>query len=169
MTEQQITPDIRMADLLASFPGAKRALFKGFHVGGCQSCGFSEEDTLAEVAEKHAKDVNAMVHYLVDAQRQEEELLIEPEQAVQEMRTSEARLIDLRTPQEFEARHMPGAELISETFAEEIMAWPRDARIIMYCRDGVGSLKAVAYMADYGFTRVACVKGGYEAWTRIAS
>jgi rhodanese-related sulfurtransferase len=169
MAESELIPDARMADVLASFPGARRALFKGFHIGGCQSCGFSEEDTLAEVARKHDKDVNAMVEYLRNARQQEAQLLVEPGAALQEVRTNGARLIDLRTPQEFEAHHVDGAELINESFAEEIMAWPRDARIIMYCRDGVGSLNAAAYMTDYGFTRVACVKGGYQALSKAAS
>ena len=169
MTEQSITPDIRMADLLASFPGARRALFKGFHVGGCQSCGFSEEEALADVARKHEKDVDAMVSYLEEAKRQEAALLVVPEQAIQEAQQDDVRLIDLRSPQEYEAHHVDGAEPISEQFAEEIMAWPKDSRIIMYCRDGAGSLNAVAYMVDYGFTRVACVKGGYEALIQTAS
>lgn len=169
MSDTTINPEIRMADLLAAFPGAQRALFKGFHVGGCKSCGFSEEDTLAEVARKHDKDVDAMVLYLEEAQRQEAELLIDPGQALKEIRAKAARLIDLRTPREYEAHHIDGAELINESFAEEIMAWPRETRILMYCSDGVGSLKAVAYMADYGFTRVACVRGGYEALRNSAS
>ena len=169
MTTLDISADTRMADVLASFPGARRALFKGFHVGGCQSCGFAEEDTLAEVARKHDKDAEAMVTYLQDAHKQEADLLIEPDDVLKEVRSKEARLIDLRSEEEYKAHHIDGAELINETFAEEIMAWPKDSRIIMYCRDGAGSLNAVAYMADYGFTRVACVRGGYEALREGAS
>jgi len=168
MTDQTITPDTRMGDVLAVFPGARRALFKGFHIGGCQSCGYADEDTLADVAGKHDKDVAAMLAYLEEAQRKEAALALEPEQAIQEVRANGARLIDLRPPHEYEADHIEGAEPISESFAEEIMAWPRDARVIMYCRDGVGSMNAAAYMADYGFTRVASVKGGYAALSKVA-
>ena len=39
-----------------AFPGARRALFARYHIGGCQSCGFSPGETLAEVCARcHGK------------------------------------------------------------------------------------------------------------------
>lgn len=159
----EIHAETRMSDLLAAFPGARRALFKGFHVGGCQSCGFSDEDTLAAVAQKHDKEVGAMIAYLTEAREQEQALVIEPEEAMRRAQQNEVYIIDLRSPEAYAEDHMPGAELISEAYAEEVMTWAKETPLIMYCQNGVGSLNAVNYMADYGFTNVTCIKGGYEA------
>ena len=35
-----IDPDLPMGELLQAYPSARRALFKGYHIGGCASCGF---------------------------------------------------------------------------------------------------------------------------------
>lgn len=164
MATLNINENTVMSELMAAYPGARRALFKGFHVGGCQSCGFAETDTITDVATKHDKDAQAMVTYIQEAHARESALWISPQGALATFRNgSEARLIDLRSPEEFAAAHIDGAEPISESFAEEIMTWPKDSRIILYCQDGQGSMNAAAYMSDYGFTQVQCVDGGYPA------
>ena len=48
-----IDPDVTMRDLLAEFPGAQRALFRKYHIGGCSHCGFSPEETLAQVCARN--------------------------------------------------------------------------------------------------------------------
>ena len=35
-----ITPQSSMGEVLEEFPGAQRALFRRYHIGGCSSCGF---------------------------------------------------------------------------------------------------------------------------------
>src|SRR3954453_4673627 len=44
-----IDPTITMRELLEQFPGAQRALFRKYHIGGCSSCGFAPDETLAGV------------------------------------------------------------------------------------------------------------------------
>ena len=44
-----ITSETPMQELVSLFPGAQRALFRGYHIGGCSSCGFRPDETLAEV------------------------------------------------------------------------------------------------------------------------
>src|SRR6188768_1369094 len=38
-----------MEELLRLYPGAQRALFAKYHIGGCRSCGFQPAETLAQV------------------------------------------------------------------------------------------------------------------------
>ena len=38
-----------MREVLEIFPGAQRALFRRYHIGGCSSCGFSPDETLAQL------------------------------------------------------------------------------------------------------------------------
>ncbi len=166
MTTVNLNTDMKMSEILAAMPGARRALFSGFHIGGCQSCGYSEEDTLKEVAAKHEKDADEILAYLHQAHQKDIKLQI----SADELRSriggrTPPRLIDLRRREEYDAGHIDGADLINEQFAEEVMAWPKDTAIVMYCGNGFGSLNAVAYMADYGFTNVRCLAGGYAAWT----
>ena len=44
-----LDPQLPMRDLLAVYPGAQRALFRKYHVGGCSSCGFAPTETLAQI------------------------------------------------------------------------------------------------------------------------
>src|SRR4029077_15002664 len=41
-----IDPSTTMAELLQEYPGAQRALFRAYHIGGCASCGFSPDATV---------------------------------------------------------------------------------------------------------------------------
>ena len=58
-----IDPNLTMSELLQSFPGAQRALFRRYHIGGCSSCGFRNEETLAEVC---ARNENLPVAEVID-------------------------------------------------------------------------------------------------------
>jgi len=39
-----------MSKVLEAFPGAQRALFRRYHIGGCSSCAFRPDETLAQEA-----------------------------------------------------------------------------------------------------------------------
>jgi len=45
-----LTPQSTMAEVLQSHPGAQRALFKRYHIGGCSSCAFQPGETLEQLA-----------------------------------------------------------------------------------------------------------------------
>ena len=48
-----IDPNTTMAELLQEYPGAQRALFRAYHIGGCSSCGFGPTETLAAVCARN--------------------------------------------------------------------------------------------------------------------
>lgn len=52
----EITPDIRIADLLALHPRMKEVL-AAMHLGGCSSCATSEQETLAAGAASYGLDI----------------------------------------------------------------------------------------------------------------
>ena len=52
-TTQTIDPNITMRELLEQFPGSQRAMFRQYHIGGCSSCGFSPDETLAGVCARN--------------------------------------------------------------------------------------------------------------------
>jgi hypothetical protein len=48
-----MNPNSTMREVLAEFPGAQRALFRKYHIGGCSSCGFQPEETLADLCARN--------------------------------------------------------------------------------------------------------------------
>lgn len=79
---------------------------------------------------------------------------------------SDAVIIDVRTPGEFNAGHLKGAELIdysSNQFAPRIAQLDKSAKYYVYCKTGIRSSRAVSYMVQNGFTNVCNIDGGISA------
>lgn len=70
-------------------------------------------------------------------------------------------LIDVRTPEEFDAGHVDGALLIDvqqPDFEARVSELPRDEAYFVYCRTGNRSGQAIERMRELGFTDL--VNGG---------
>lgn len=75
------------------------------------------------------------------------------------------RLVDVRTPEEWELARIKGATLMTEALAQEMMRWAKDTPIVFYCHMGQRSLDAASYFAGHGFTNVHSMTGGIDAWS----
>jgi|AMFO01.1.fsa_nt_gi Rhodanese-related sulfurtransferase len=77
-------------------------------------------------------------------------------------------LIDVRTAEEFNAGHVPGAKLIClREIERHTHEFPRDRDVYLICRSGMRSAKALALLRErYGFRRLFNVAGGTLAWTK---
>jgi len=76
-------------------------------------------------------------------------------EAASAARTQGATVIDVRTPEEFAAGHVEGAELIDikdAGFAERIAALDPATTYVVYCRSGNRSATAATRMRDSGLT-----------------
>jgi nitrogen fixation protein NifU and related proteins len=51
-TNLPITSQTTMKAVLAAYQGAQDALFERFHIGGCATCGYEPEETVAAVAQR---------------------------------------------------------------------------------------------------------------------
>ncbi|GEM_PF-1655739 len=74
-----------------------------------------------------------------------------------------ARLIDVRTPGEYEAGHYDGAEMIdfyADDFTEQINALDKDSVYFIYCQSGNRSGQALRKMQALKFTKVYDLAGG---------
>jgi rhodanese-related sulfurtransferase len=79
----------------------------------------------------------------------------------------EAVILDVRTPEEYAAGHLAGAINInveSPDFADQVSDLDESAETLVYCRTGNRSGIATDEMADLGFTDLADLQGGIEAW-----
>lgn len=82
--------------------------------------------------------------------------------------TESIQLVDVRTLEEFQAGHIPGALLIDvkgtdfDHQAEEKLK--KDLPVAVYCRSGMRSLKAAGLLKDKGFKTIYNLKGGFLEW-----
>ncbi len=74
-------------------------------------------------------------------------------------------LIDVREPDEYAVAHIEGSRLIPlKTLPDELDSLPTDREILVHCKSGGRSAKAVQVLLGHGFTRVKNVAGGIDAW-----
>ena len=155
-----------MSELIAQFPGAQRALFRGYHIGGCSSCGFHAEETLAQVCARNGNlPVAEVISFLVQAQETDGKMEVTAPEAAALVKNGQAKLVDVRTREEFEAVHIEGAIPFTEQLMQELPGWDRAQQIVFVCHHGVRSLDAAAYFAGHGLENVRSLKGGIDAWS----
>jgi hypothetical protein len=93
-----------MHDVLAAFPGAQRALFRKYHIGGCASCGFSPDETLEQLcARNNGLNVAEVLEHIRASHEQDAKVLIEPKDLKALLASgSPPRLVDIRSREEYE-------------------------------------------------------------------
>jgi rhodanese-related sulfurtransferase len=168
MTEP-LDPQTTMTRVLEMLPGAQRALFRRYHIGGCASCAFEAGETLAGLCARNKLDVAEVIRHLQSSHQQDEALQISPAQLAALRQAGGVRLVDIRSREEFEAARIEGAVLLSQPVMQEILGhWPREELMIIYDHRGGQSLDAAAYFMGQGFGNVRCLRGGIDAWSREA-
>jgi rhodanese-related sulfurtransferase len=158
-----------MRELLETYPGAQRTLFRKFHIGGCSHCSFQPNETLAEVCQRNNQlNPQDVLGDIRAGHAEDEKVLISPKDLAElRGRNPELKLLDVRSRQEFEAVHIEGAVLMSQPAMQEIMShWPRTEPIIIIDHQGRTALDAAAYFAGHGFDSVRCLRGGIDAWSQ---
>ena len=76
-------------------------------------------------------------------------------------------LIDVREPHEYDICNIPGAKLIPLGEVPKRMHELNSAdEIVVHCRSGVRSAKAVEFLMQAGFRRIYNLKSGVLAWAR---
>jgi len=75
------------------------------------------------------------------------------------------RLIDVREPHELEISHIEGAELIPlGQLASRLSELNSAEEIVLFCKSGTRSVRALEVLASAGFRRVKNLLGGINAW-----
>lgn len=157
-----------MEQVLAAYPGARRALFRKYHIGGCSSCGFAPTETLGQLCARNGnlnvEEVIAHIQSSHDADKQLE--ITARDVAERRARGEKIRLLDLRTREEWEAVHLDGAEFVNQELIQRLMG--RDGQeglLVFYDHTGNNSLDAAAYFAGHGFANARHLRGGIDAWS----
>jgi rhodanese-related sulfurtransferase len=165
--DARLHPDMTMDDLLTQMPGARRALFARYHIGGCRSCGFEGTETLAAVCRRNENlDPEEVIAHLAASDEQDRLMQIEPEELARELAAgTPIRLIDVRSREEHEAVRLPESELMTQDLLQQLFAADKAARVVVYCHHGQRSLDAAAYLAGHGMSQVRSLAGGIDAWS----
>ncbi|MGV8175273.1 MAG: rhodanese-like domain-containing protein [Methanothrix sp.] len=78
-------------------------------------------------------------------------------------------ILDVRTAGEYSSGHIAGAINIdyrSPSFEDQLSMLDRDVAILLYCRTGVRSLKALQIMKRMGFSEIYNLTEGLVGWKR---
>jgi rhodanese-related sulfurtransferase len=166
---ENINPQSPMSSVLEKFPGAQRALFRRYHIGGCSSCGFQPAETLAQVCARNGElDVNEVLDHIRSSHEQDAKVLIEPKELAEwREQDPSVRLVDVRSREEFEAVHIEGSKLLSQDAMRQIMGEGTNTRpLVIVDHQGKSALDAAAYFMGHGLQNVRCLRGGIDAWAQ---
>jgi len=161
--------DMTMSQVLQAYPGAQRALFARYHIGGCRSCGFQPGETLAQVCERNEIiPVAEAVAHIQESHQGDASLQISPHDFEQLRRIkTDLIVLDVRTREEHEAVKLPGARLLTQELVQEIFTSGDKAQmLVLYDHTGSRSLDAAAYFIGHGFGETKCLAGGIDAYSQ---
>jgi molybdopterin/thiamine biosynthesis adenylyltransferase/rhodanese-related sulfurtransferase len=123
---------------------------------------------------------NASIHALIDYQafcgmpahdRAEQEAAdawdITPQALAARMGSGEIRLVDVREPHEWEIARIEGAKLLPlGELSGRMHELSTADEIVLYCKMGGRSRKALEQLRQAGFTKLKNLSGGINAWSR---
>lgn len=79
--------------------------------------------------------------------------------------SGEVEVIDVRTPEEFSAGHIPDAKLIPVQVIDGMLSeLDKEKSYLIVCRSGNRSAEASAILADNGFKKIYNMTGGMNEW-----
>lgn len=166
---KDISAQSAMREVMEAFPGAQRALFRRYHIGGCASCGFDPAETLQQVCQRNNNlEVDEVLRHIKASHEQDSRILVSPVALADLLRADKSvKLVDVRSREEFEAVYLPGAVLLSQPVMMEILGkWPKEQIIVIVDHNGRQALDAAAYFLGHGFANVRALQGGIDAWSR---
>ena len=167
-TVSAIDPNITMRELLGQFPGAQRALFRKYHIGGCSSCGFGQDETLAGVCARNENlSVDEVTEHIITSHEAEEAMQIEPRDLSDRIaRGEKVYLLDVRTRDEWEAVKLADSHLFTQELMQKVLATEsKTDLLVIYDHTGARSMDAAAYFQGHGFENVKSLRGGIDAWS----
>ena len=104
--------------------------------------------------------------FSLSCQQQQSELI--DADALKNLQSDGVAIIDIRTPKEYKAGHIPGVpniDFLAPDFLEQISEY-KGKPIIIHCQSGGRSGKATTALIEAGFVKVYDYSGGFGDWKR---
>jgi adenylyltransferase/sulfurtransferase len=74
-------------------------------------------------------------------------------------------ILDVRNPEEYQICRIPGSTLIPlPSLPQRVGELDRGRELVVHCKSGMRSQKAIALLREQGFTKLVNLKGGILAW-----
>jgi molybdopterin/thiamine biosynthesis adenylyltransferase/rhodanese-related sulfurtransferase len=73
-------------------------------------------------------------------------------------------LIDVREQKEYEAFHLSGLLIPLNTLVDNLFKLPKNKLLVIHCQSGKRSEKALQLLSEHGYTQIAHLAGGLNAW-----
>lgn len=162
-----LTPESTMQEVLRAYPGARRALFRKYHIGGCSNCGFQMDETLGGVCARNENIPPAeVIDHILKSDELDRQMLISPEDYQKIRESAQAhQLIDIRSREEHEAVAIEGSTLLTRELMQDLMAnADRSTPFVFFDHTGQHVLDVGTYFVGHGFTNVKCLQGGIDFW-----
>ena len=157
----------KMGELMAEMPGARRALFARYHLGGCQSCAFDDQETLSGLCQRAEIDPEEVLRHLLASHEHDLTMLIVPSEVKKKLDREEPVIwVDVRTREEFDAVKIPDAEFFNQEVQEKLFKEKPDGIIVLYDHTGKYVLDQVAWFRGHGVENAFGLTGGIDAWSR---
>ena len=122
-------------------------------------------ETLADLcARNEGLPVEEVVGHILASHEADARLMVAPPEAAALVEAGKARLVDIRTREEYDAVHVEGSTFFTQELMHEIGGWDRETLIVFVDHQGTRSLDAVAYFIGHGLENVRALRGGIDAW-----
>ena len=93
---------------------------------------------------------------------------IQIHEAKQKLDEKSSLFVDVRDPASYCQAHIPGAIHLNDGNIQEFLqSTAKDQSVVVYCYHGNSSLGAAGYLMENGFSNVASMSGGFEAWRPV--
>src|SRR4051794_23944184 len=102
--------------------------------------------------------------YNATAQKQD----VDPNTFQQHISNTDIQILDVRTPDEYNAGHIKNAMLANwinkDEFTDRVKYLDKTKPVLVYCASGGRSGQAATWLASNGFKQVENLKGGFNEW-----
>jgi rhodanese-related sulfurtransferase len=164
---EELNVDTKLGEVMRVLPGGRRALFARYHLGGCQSCAFSEEETLAGLCTRAELDAEEVLAHLLSSHEHDQTMLLAPVEVKRRIDAGEdIRWVDVRTREEHEAVTIAGAAFFNQELQEKIFAEKPGGLTVLFDHKGRHVLDQVAWFRGHGLANTFGLTGGIDAWSR---
>ena len=169
-SDPKINAETTMKQLQELMPGARRALFAKYHIGGCQSCGFDDDETIEEVCKRNENlPVNEVIEHLLLSSEHDQKIQISPRDLKDELDQAdeEIKLLDIRSREEVEAVKIEGSQIMTNELQQEALGkWNKETRTIIIDHTGDRSLDVAAFFIGHGLNRTVALAGGIDNYSK---
>jgi rhodanese-related sulfurtransferase len=165
-----INEQAAMVEITNKYPGARRALFARYHIGGCSSCAYQDTEKLVDVCARNSITPEEVIEHILNSHTEDTKMLIEPLAAKKLLDQGvEVRFVDTRTREEHEAVAIPGSYFMTQELQQEIFGkWERSDKliIILYDHTGKSALDTCAWFIGHEMKNTLALVGGIDAWSK---